>query len=165
MTLQDLGSIGEFVAAIATLITLIYLAAQIRQNTKSVRTSTYQAVLDSSRSDTELILANPQLERIYRLGRRNYDDLKDDERPVFRMLLTQLLLNYESLFLQLRHGIIDEDFWRGRQQLLRALLAQPGVRKWWAGQGAFHHRYFATEFHDLVESIVNEDISRDEPAD
>ena len=33
VTLQDLGSLGEFIAAIATLATLIYLALQIRQNT------------------------------------------------------------------------------------------------------------------------------------
>lgn len=33
MTVQELGSIGELIAAVATLATLIYLAIQIRQNT------------------------------------------------------------------------------------------------------------------------------------
>ena len=46
-------------SAIAVVISLAYLAIQIRQNTKTVRASTYQAVLDSSRSDTELLLAHP----------------------------------------------------------------------------------------------------------
>jgi hypothetical protein len=36
MTLQDLGSIGEFVAAVATVATLAYLALQIRYNTKAI---------------------------------------------------------------------------------------------------------------------------------
>ena len=44
MTLQDLGSIGEFVAAIATLATLAYLALQIRQNTGAPRAQTTAAV-------------------------------------------------------------------------------------------------------------------------
>ena len=48
MTLQDLGAIGEFIGGIAVVITLVYLAVSIRQNTKSVRASTYQAILDSS---------------------------------------------------------------------------------------------------------------------
>jgi hypothetical protein len=39
MTIQDLGSIGELVAAIATVATLVYLALQIRQNTESVKLS------------------------------------------------------------------------------------------------------------------------------
>jgi hypothetical protein len=44
VTLQDLGSIGEFVAAIATLATLAYLALQIRQNTRGTRAQTTAAV-------------------------------------------------------------------------------------------------------------------------
>ena len=66
MTLQDLGNIGEFVAAVAVFVSLLYLAIQIRQNTKSVRTSTYQAVLDSSHRVNELF-ADPRTERIYRV--------------------------------------------------------------------------------------------------
>ena len=33
MTIQDMGSIGELIAAFATLITLAYLALQLKQNT------------------------------------------------------------------------------------------------------------------------------------
>ena len=40
MTIQDLGSIGELVAAMATLGTLIYLALQIRQNSQTVKAQT-----------------------------------------------------------------------------------------------------------------------------
>ena len=31
MSFQDMGSLGEFIAAIATVATLLYLSAQIRQ--------------------------------------------------------------------------------------------------------------------------------------
>ncbi len=164
MTLQDLGSVGEFVAAIATLITLIYLAVQIRRNTKSVRSSTYQAVLDSSRSDTELLLAHPHLERIYRLGRRDPTALTSEERPTFRMLLGQLLLNYEIMFLQRQQGLIDEEFWRGRQEGLRALFSQPGVRHWWAGASPLLRRYYTGEFTELLDGLLDEATPQDEPA-
>ena len=100
LTLQNVGNLGELISAIAVVISLAYLAIQIRQNTKTVRASTYQAVLDFSRSDTELLLAHPHLERIYRLGRQDPTNLTGEERPVFGMLLGQLLLNYEIMFLQ-----------------------------------------------------------------
>ena len=44
MNIQDLGSIGEFVAAIATIATLIYLALQIRQSSRSVDAATEDGV-------------------------------------------------------------------------------------------------------------------------
>ena len=59
MNWEAIGAVGEVFGALGVIATLGYLAVQIRQNTKTVRTSTYQAVLDSSRSDTELILVLP----------------------------------------------------------------------------------------------------------
>ena len=161
MTMQDLGGIGEFIGGIAVVITLVYLAVQIRQNTKSVRASTYQAILDSSRSDTELLLVHPHLERVYRVGRRNPEKLNDDERPLFRMLVAQLLLSSESLFLQHQQGAIDSDYWQRRQQTLRGLLSQPGVRQWWAARGT-PREYYDPGFRELVDSILGEVADREE---
>ena len=42
MTLQDLGNLGELVAAIAKVLTLGYLAIQLRQKTRALRTQTFQ---------------------------------------------------------------------------------------------------------------------------
>ena len=51
MSIQELGSIGEFIAAIATVVTLLYLAIQIRQNTRAVRGSTIHAMTDSMQAE------------------------------------------------------------------------------------------------------------------
>ena len=42
LTFQDFGSIGELIAAVATLLTLGYLAVQLRQNTRVLRSQTFQ---------------------------------------------------------------------------------------------------------------------------
>ena len=42
MNIQDLGSIGELVAALATLLTLGYLAIQLKQNTSALKSQTFQ---------------------------------------------------------------------------------------------------------------------------
>ena len=46
MSLEALGNIGEFVGALAVVISLLYLAAQMRQNSPLVRASTYQSGAD-----------------------------------------------------------------------------------------------------------------------
>ena len=43
MTIEELGSIGELVAAIATVATLIYLSTQIRQSISTTRASIAEA--------------------------------------------------------------------------------------------------------------------------
>jgi len=41
MTIQEMGAAGELIGGIAVIFTLIYLALQIRQNTKSAQALTY----------------------------------------------------------------------------------------------------------------------------
>lgn len=43
MTIQDLGSIGEFISSIAVLVTLLYLAVQVRQTRNATVASTMLA--------------------------------------------------------------------------------------------------------------------------
>jgi hypothetical protein len=43
MSWQDLGSIGEMISAIAVVVSLIYLAFQIRQNTSQIDQNTEAA--------------------------------------------------------------------------------------------------------------------------
>ncbi len=45
MTLEQLGNLGEFIASIATLMTLVHLALQIRQNTAQLKLRTSHEVL------------------------------------------------------------------------------------------------------------------------
>lgn len=40
---ESLGNIGDFIGGIGVIITLIYLAYQIRQNTNSIRVSSFHA--------------------------------------------------------------------------------------------------------------------------
>ena len=163
MNWEALGAIGETIGAVGVIGTLVYLAVQIRQNTKSLRASTYQAVLDSSRSDNELVLVHPHLERVYRVGRRDPTALTDEERPLFRHLIAQLFLNHEMMFLQHQHGVIDEDLWRRRQIALRAFVLQPGVRQWWAGS-AYVRGNYDSGFQELVESLLGKVTAQDGPA-
>ena len=44
MSLSDVGNMAEAVAAVAVVVSLVYLAIQIQQNTKAVRASSYQEV-------------------------------------------------------------------------------------------------------------------------
>jgi hypothetical protein len=44
MNLGDLANLGQIIGAIAVVVSLFYVAYQIRQNTNAVRSATAQAV-------------------------------------------------------------------------------------------------------------------------
>ena len=64
VTLNELGSLGEFISGIAVVVTLIYLAAQIRHNTRAVRSSMHHAMIDSTLRIAESVSDNADVGRI-----------------------------------------------------------------------------------------------------
>ena len=44
MDLNDLANLGQIIGAVAVVISLFYVASQIRQNTNAVRSATAQTV-------------------------------------------------------------------------------------------------------------------------
>ena len=97
MTIQDLGSIGEFVAAIATLITLVYLALQLRNNT---RVSRYDAHLKARQlvAESGKVLSEPDKARIWRVGLSDPDALSEDEQISFNMIMYLIVNAIDARF-------------------------------------------------------------------
>ena len=65
VTIQDVGSIGEMIAAIATIGTLAYLAIQVRQNTRALRSSTFQEIANDMSVSSEAICTHPELSTVF----------------------------------------------------------------------------------------------------
>ncbi len=92
MSIQELGSLGELIAAIATVMTLIYLAAQIRQNNKGLAESTSASINASFASINSRISSDEQFAELFLRGRRDLDALNPVELERFRAF-TQDVLN------------------------------------------------------------------------
>ena len=58
---QLLGGLGEFIGAIVIVITLIYLALQVRQNTNALHAQSRQTVLSSAQTGLFAMMDNPDI--------------------------------------------------------------------------------------------------------
>ncbi len=131
MTLQDLGSLGEFVAALATIATLAYLAVQIRHSTKQARLTSVRELV-SAIQDGFAPLYNPGYVRIWRLGRFHPEQLDEDEREAFGMLLERQVFNFQNIVHPYENGVVDRDLFESTLGFFRSLLSTPGGAAWWS---------------------------------
>ncbi len=90
MTIEQLGSIGELVAAVATVATLIYLSLQIRASTKISRVESRRATTAQAHEYSALIANSPELASILRTGLGDIGSLDPDERIRFNFLFSML---------------------------------------------------------------------------
>jgi hypothetical protein len=132
VSLQDLGNLGEFFGAVAVLASLLYLAVQIRQNTRSLRSAAYQS-LSTSLSDLALSVAeNDDLAKIWQIGMTDPGRLSEVERLRLQAFLTALYRQYQNLYFQKRQSLLDEELWQAHRVTIMRHISSPGGADWWA---------------------------------
>lgn len=91
MTLQDLGALGELIAAIATIATLLYLAIQIRQNNRNLQESTSASVNQGWAGINSRISGDAEFAELFIRGRDDIDALDPVELERFRAFVQDIL--------------------------------------------------------------------------
>ena len=147
ITLQDLGNLGEILAAVGVVVSVLYLAIQVRQSTRSVRASTYQAFSESFRDFRALLVGDERLGTVWGKGLRSRSELSSSEQGQFDALLMNFLRGVEVSFYQESQGLLDAAFYEGWLDEAVEIWRQPGSREWWSANS----RFFNPEFRVVWE--------------
>ena len=149
MTLEELGGIGEFIGALAVLASLVYLATEIRRNTKSTRLATLQSSLSAVQSVYDAPTRDAELTRIIRLGMVDRSQLNEDEAARLGWWLSSVLRAAKNIFIQHQAGMLDDPSWAARAHQIRNLFSSPTVLKMWGSASEGYHQ----DFRDWVSSL------------
>ena len=149
MTIEDMGNLGDLIAAIATVATLIYLAQQIRRNARSVEGSSIQAILELEITTNAL---KAQHANIYRRGCASILDLNDDERVVFEQVVSAEMSLFNSAYKQVQNGLMDDDASFDRDWI-RFYLKQPGFQDMWSEIRSAYPNEFGQHLDNVQKTV------------
>ena len=143
MTLQDLGNVGEFLGAVAVLVSLIYLALQIRQNTTTVRAGTSAAISESLARFQEVVGSDPKTARLWIRGFGGDPSLDSEDALQFGLLFASYMRRVENAYYQQLRGFVDPQHWQTTERTLSTLMGSMGARDWWARSRNIYSDRFA----------------------
>jgi hypothetical protein len=126
MNWEALGAIGEIVGAVAVILTLGYLALQIRQNTAAVATSTYDSVITGYNELNLTIASDPDLARIVHVGMYTPSSLDENERIRFAFIIRAVSNQYLKLLRLHEKGALPPDEWKTWGRELAQIYRTPG---------------------------------------
>lgn len=147
MTLQDLGSIGEFLGAVGVMVSLIYLALQIRHNTRAVNASSNHAIDQSFGRVLALLIENERAAAVFSRGVESLEGLAPEERNIFYSLLALLFKEFENAFFHYRQRLISESQFSAWAIAIGWYVGFPGVHTWWQNRRGV----YSAEFRHFVE--------------
>lgn len=151
--LETLGNLGDFVGGLGVLVSLVYLAVQIRQNTVATRADSYQDAVAAANEWSREVGARPEVCQMLIDGFGDYDGLPDLEKMQFNLLMASYFRNMENLHAKYASGVIDEQVWQGWANRLRVFLDAPGVAAFWRD----NRSAFAADFRRHLDELPSSD--------
>jgi hypothetical protein len=152
VTIQDLGSLGELIAAVATVATLIYLALQIRGNTLVSKAEASRASRDASNAANLAVVQDGEVARIFLTGLSEPSKLDPEEWVRFSFLLGGLLTSSGAVHDEVSVGILSEDLPLNPEFMIKMFLGTPGGQKFW---NQFRQGY-SKGFREYADRILAE---------
>jgi len=135
MNWEAIGALAEFVSAVAIIVTIAYLAVQVRQNTAG-------SVRDALNEMTRIIASDPEAARIFWAGLEDRSALTELERHQFDALLSLTFFGQQEAY----QTSVPYDFG------LRWVLRHPGARDWWG----IYSSTMTSKFRSYVDGLINE---------
>jgi len=153
MTIQEWGSIGELIGAVAVVLTLVYFSIQLRQTADSVRSSLAAMGSGYSTQVWQMPIDKPELAEMLQRGDQGARNLSDNEYYRYTLFQGTVFRSFEQYFILHELGTLPDDQWAGWKDALFRLLEYPGVRDVW--QAALRGQHCAG-FTELVDRQISE---------
>ena len=133
MNWDAIGAIAELLGAAGVVVTLVYLATQIRRSNSLALAESHRHSYQVVAPGILAVAENGDLATIFRAGLADRDGLSDDDRVRFDMLLGNMVGSIASSITdQIALDILDDDLISDHSSTLRLLLSSPGGSEWWS---------------------------------
>lgn len=147
MNWDAIGAVGEIIGAIAVVLTLFYLARQIRQGTRMARAEMTKDLYLASREAIMDVTSNDRLAEIW-ADIRPFPDPAAARRHTFYQSFFRL---YELQFSLAKEGLLDDSIATSYQLVIRMFAQTLHFDAYWAGARAEFHESFAAYVDEQVD--------------
>ena len=150
MSLNDLASIAIIVQGIFLVVSVILVWYQLKENTKLIRTSNTQKLVELSSPFNLQIAQNRELASLWLQGAQHLDDLDEIDRERYFNLLTWWLVLHENIYHQWSKKLIEEDTFISWTRDLEYFTQRQNLGSYWTRLST----YFEASFADHVAKII-----------
>jgi hypothetical protein len=134
MNWDAIATVSEVVGAGGVIVTLIYLAIQVRASTAATETENRVAIANGYREVLTLNM-DEELARAFRNGLWDYPEMPFNSRIKFANLCAHDALLFQGAFAQHESGQLDQETYDGYLSWFAGIVTTPGGANWWEEMG------------------------------
>ena len=152
MNWEAIGAVGEVLGAVGVILTLGYLAVQIRQNTAMMTAQAVQASIDATQRVLLFRVEHTDVRVILRKARSD-EELSSDEFEVVTLYLQASFMNFQARFQHHARGVFDPSVNESYEKILVDYLEQPYAQRWWVYARVLYGDAFREHCDQIIERV------------
>ena len=148
MNWDAIGAVGEVIAAIAVVVTLLFVARDIRQNSRSLSIAALRDTTAQWNHWSNMIAASSDLADIVAKGNKAFAELSESEQLRYGAYVQAFFDNVESF----RSLVVDHKAEKDLDVLVsivRRRMNIPGFAAWWSQNTADYDPDFVSWINNL----------------
>lgn len=142
MNWSAVGAVAELLGAFAVVVSLIYLAAQMKASTRQAR---LEAARDLAVRISEISIAigaSRETGELFLRGGGDYGSLDAVDQLRYRALLNALFRGLEQQFHLRGQGALSDEEWTAVERVIMDFASLPGVQQYFAERGQWYTEGF-----------------------
>ena len=157
MNWEAVGAIGEVGGAVAVVVTLAYLAVQVRQNTRGLLEAASRETTAQYERLVESIIGDPRQQQLYRIATgdpmsvlANPAALDADDLRLYALFMYRFFNAFHMQHRAWRSGTLTDADWDKVVPLVRTFTATEASRDYWG----WARDWFDAEFVAFVDAEI-----------
>ncbi len=162
MNLDNLGNLGEFIAAVGVVLSLLLVVRQLRlgieqtrRNTRSVRAAAFNAMVENSIRLLEPVFRDREFADFLTRAANAPDRLAAGEKLRWDSYLMAVFRRFGNLMYQWETGAMEEKMWESYRRSFKAHLLREAVASYLDNSHLFDQR-LADEVRSILEELARD---------
>jgi len=152
MDWNAIGAIGEIAGAIGVIVTLVYLAGQLKQNTRALRSSAFQNYNERTDSYWDFEAQHAAVLGAIYERQSAFEELTGEQKLILNASMMKAFNVLEGMFLQNRAGILGDREYLAKVEGFKISMRNALVRDAW--QRLNPTMAFTQEFRTFMDTEV-----------
>ena len=145
-----LAALGQLAAVCVGIPSIIYLALQVRAQTRERRQSAVDALTVQWGDLTCALHEDAEFGAIFLRGMQSFADLDPVSKLRFSAFFNRFINYFEGMYFSHRDRTLTESSWGKIERTMSDLIAYPGPQQWWEERRHWH----TEEFGRIVDAMI-----------
>ena len=131
MNWNAIGAIAELIASVAVIISLIYLAIEVHQNTQALKRQGQKSARERFLTDLDQTTRTQVDAEVWRNGLNDFDNMAPADQGCFHSKMHPLIHGFHHAWDMHRARLVPDVELEAMRDVLISYLITPGAQQWW----------------------------------